>query len=113
MVNQSIQEEILNQLDKLPIEQQAQVLDFARALTRPEGRQGKDLLHFAGGLNLEDLSLMTQAIERDCDRSTPMTGSFLLDTNIVIALFAKEAVVQANLANAAEVFIPSIVLGDL
>src|SRR5947208_11270454 len=42
-----------------------------------------------------------------------MTGRFLLDTNIVIALFAKEAVVQANLANAAEVFIPSIVLGEL
>jgi tRNA(fMet)-specific endonuclease VapC len=42
-----------------------------------------------------------------------MTGRFLLDTNIVIALFAKEAVVQASLANAAEVFIPSIVLGEL
>ena len=42
-----------------------------------------------------------------------MTGRFLLDTNIVIALFANEAVVQANLANAAEVFIPSIVLGEL
>ena len=42
-----------------------------------------------------------------------MIGRFLLDTNIVIALFAKEAVVQANLANAAEVFIPSIVLGEL
>ena len=42
-----------------------------------------------------------------------MTGRFLLDTNIVIALFAKEAVVQANLANAAEVFTPSIVLGEL
>src|SRR2546423_15657859 len=42
-----------------------------------------------------------------------MTGRFLLDTNIVIALFAKEAVVQANLANAAEVFVPSTVLGEL
>src|SRR6266404_3571466 len=42
MTNQSIQEEILNQLDKLPVEQQAQVLDFARALTKPEGRQGKE-----------------------------------------------------------------------
>ena len=67
MVNQSIQEEILNQLDKLPIEQQAQVLDFARALTKPEGRQGKDLLSFAG-INIDDLSLMTQAIERDCEQ---------------------------------------------
>lgn len=42
-----------------------------------------------------------------------MTGRFLLDTNFVIALFANEAVVQAKLANAAEVFIPSIVLGEL
>jgi tRNA(fMet)-specific endonuclease VapC len=42
-----------------------------------------------------------------------MTGRFLLDTNIVIALFAKEAAVQANLADAAEVFVPSIVLGEL
>lgn len=68
MVNQSIQEEILNQLDKLPIEPQAQVLDFARALTKPEGRQGKDLLYFAGGINIDDLSLMTEAIERDCEQ---------------------------------------------
>ena len=58
MVNQTIQEEILNQLDKLPIEQQAQVLDFARALTKPEGRQGKDRLYFAGGINLDELSLI-------------------------------------------------------
>ena len=42
-----------------------------------------------------------------------MTGRFLLDTNIVIALFAKEAVVQANLADAAEVLVLSIVLGEL
>lgn len=52
MVNQSIQEETLNQLDKLYIEQQAQVLDFARALTKPEGRPAKDLLYFAGGINI-------------------------------------------------------------
>lgn len=68
MVIQSIQEEILHQLDKLPIEQQAQVLDFARALTRPEGRPGKDLSCFAGGIDIDDLSLMTQAIERDCEQ---------------------------------------------
>jgi tRNA(fMet)-specific endonuclease VapC len=42
-----------------------------------------------------------------------MSGKFLLDTNIVIAIFAKEAVVQASLANATEVFIASIVLGEL
>ena len=41
------------------------------------------------------------------------TGRFLLDTNIVIALFAKEAAVQQRLAEASEVFVPSIVLGEL
>jgi tRNA(fMet)-specific endonuclease VapC len=43
----------------------------------------------------------------------PMSGSYLLDTNIVIALFADEAVVKDNLAQASEIFIPSIVIGEL
>ena len=68
MVNQSIQNEIINHLDKLPIEQQIQVLDFARTLAKPLGRPGKDLLNFAGGINLDDLSVMTQAIEQDCEQ---------------------------------------------
>ena len=68
MVNQSIQKEIINQLDKLPIEQQIQVLDFARTLAKPVGRPGKDLLNFAGEINLDDLSLMNQAIEQDCEQ---------------------------------------------
>jgi tRNA(fMet)-specific endonuclease VapC len=42
-----------------------------------------------------------------------MNGRFLLDTNIVIALFADEAIVKDNLAQANEVFIPSIVIGEL
>jgi len=42
-----------------------------------------------------------------------MSGRFLLDTNIVIALFADEAIVKGNLAQANEVFIPSIVIGEL
>lgn len=41
-----------------------------------------------------------------------MSGRFLLDTNIVIALFADEAIVKDNLAQASEVFIPSIVIGE-
>src|SRR5882672_11279062 len=41
------------------------------------------------------------------------TGRFLLDTNIVIALFAREAAVQQRLADASEVFVPSIILGEL
>jgi tRNA(fMet)-specific endonuclease VapC len=42
-----------------------------------------------------------------------MSGRFLLDTNIVIALFADEATVKDNLAQASEVFIPSVVIGEL
>jgi tRNA(fMet)-specific endonuclease VapC len=42
-----------------------------------------------------------------------MNGRFLLDTNIVVALFAPEVAVQERLAEAAEVFVSSIVLGEL
>ena len=42
-----------------------------------------------------------------------MSGSYLLDTNTIIALFADEAVVKNKLAQAKEVFIPSIVIGEL
>jgi tRNA(fMet)-specific endonuclease VapC len=42
-----------------------------------------------------------------------MSGRYLLDTNIVIALFADEAAVKDRLAQADEVFIPSIVIGEL
>ena len=42
-----------------------------------------------------------------------MNGSFLLDTNIVIAILAKDPVIHQKLVAAGEVFIPSIVLGEL
>ena len=41
------------------------------------------------------------------------TGKFLLDTNIVIALFADDAAVKQRLSEANEVFVPSIVIGEL
>jgi tRNA(fMet)-specific endonuclease VapC len=41
-----------------------------------------------------------------------MSGSYLLDTNIVIALFADEIVVKNKLVEV-EIFVPSIVLGEL
>jgi len=42
-----------------------------------------------------------------------MSGRILLDTNIVIALFGREAVIEQRLAEAEEVFVSSIVLGEL
>ena len=42
-----------------------------------------------------------------------MSGRFLLDTNIVIAIFADEVIVKSSLAQASEVFIPSFVISEL
>jgi tRNA(fMet)-specific endonuclease VapC len=42
-----------------------------------------------------------------------MNGRYLLDTNIIIALFAGEAVVGDQIRQAQELFVPSIALGEL
>jgi tRNA(fMet)-specific endonuclease VapC len=42
-----------------------------------------------------------------------MNGSYLLDTNIVIALFGNDSGVLQQLSAASHIFIPSIVLGEL
>ena len=42
-----------------------------------------------------------------------MNGKFLLDTNIIIALFAGDTPIQKRLAQVEEVFVPSIVIGEL
>ncbi|MCK5387503.1 MAG: type II toxin-antitoxin system VapC family toxin [Gammaproteobacteria bacterium] len=42
-----------------------------------------------------------------------MNGKLLLDTNIMIAIFAGDAEVKTSLANANEVFVPSVALGEL
>jgi tRNA(fMet)-specific endonuclease VapC len=42
-----------------------------------------------------------------------MSGRYLLDTSILIALFADETLVKEKLAQASEVFIPSIAVGEL
>ncbi len=42
-----------------------------------------------------------------------MSGRYLLDTNIIIALFADDAAVKEQLAQADEVFASSIAIGEL
>jgi tRNA(fMet)-specific endonuclease VapC len=42
-----------------------------------------------------------------------MSGRYLLDTNIVIALFAEDVSIQKHIAKAREIFIPSMVIGEL
>ena len=43
----------------------------------------------------------------------PQSGKYLLDTNIVIAMFADEAELQERRQNADKVFFPSPVVGEL
>ena len=70
MLDPSLEKEILNQLDKLALEQQQQVLHFARALAtlKPLGVPGKELLRFAGMIELDDLHTIAQAIEEGCEK---------------------------------------------
>jgi len=42
-----------------------------------------------------------------------MGGRFLLDTNIIIALFADDTAIHKRIVQTKEVFIPSIVIGEL
>lgn len=42
-----------------------------------------------------------------------MSGRYLLDTNIIIGLFADEVAVKNRLAQADEIFVPSIAVGQL
>jgi hypothetical protein len=71
----SIAEEIAKAVNNLPPELQKKVLDYARGLdqdtkadNRPQGVPGKDLLRFAGTISKEDLKIMSQVIEEDCER---------------------------------------------
>jgi len=42
-----------------------------------------------------------------------MSGRCLLDTNVIVALFADEAAVKSQLSAAGEVFVPSVAIGEL
>ena len=62
-------QEIVEQLEKLTLGQQRQVLDFALELSgeSPKGISGKELVEFAAGLfPPEDIEQIRRAIEEDC-----------------------------------------------
>ena len=42
-----------------------------------------------------------------------MSGRYVLDTNVVIALFANDVAVVERITGADEVFVPSVVIGEL
>jgi hypothetical protein len=66
----SIKEEIVEQLDKLPIGLQKRVLDFTQALilSMPKGLSGKDIKKFVGIISPEDAKAIEEAIEEGCEQ---------------------------------------------
>ena len=69
-MNISIVEEVVEQLKVMPEHLQCQVLEFVRELVKAEvqGTPGPDLLRFAGSISPDDLQLMCEAIEQDCEQ---------------------------------------------
>lgn len=63
-------EELHQHLELLPITQQRQVLDFARALAvaRPRGVPGQSLLSLAGTIDAPNLAVISQAVREDCEQ---------------------------------------------
>ena len=66
----SLKDQLLNEFDKLSPDQQKEILDFAKSLTRPRGVPARSLRKFAGRISLEDIEKMEEAIE-DCERIDP------------------------------------------
>ncbi|MBL1175517.1 hypothetical protein [Pantanalinema sp. GBBB05] len=69
-MNTSIIEEVVEQLKVMPQHLQWQVLEFVQSLVKAEvrGTPGQQLLRFAGSIPSDDLQLMREAIEQDCER---------------------------------------------
>ncbi|APB33526.1 hypothetical protein GlitD10_1206 [Gloeomargarita lithophora Alchichica-D10] len=69
-MNIPIIDEVVEQLKVMPQHLQWQVLEFVRALAKVEvrGTPGQRLLRFAGSIPLDDLHLMREVIEQDCER---------------------------------------------
>ena len=66
----SILEQVIEQLKVMPQDLQWQVLEFARTLAGStiQGVPGWQLIRFAGAIPPDDIQLMREAIEQDCEQ---------------------------------------------
>ncbi len=66
----SIRDKVVEQLSRMPQSLQKQVLEFAKTLTDStvQGVPGSQLLRLAGTIPLDDIALMREAIEQDCEQ---------------------------------------------
>ena len=70
MTESVITKQLVEQVDRLPLESQRKVLDFAQALALalPKGVPGRSLLRFGGTIPADDLDAMSKAIQTDCEQ---------------------------------------------
>ena len=70
MRSTTVEKDIYELLGRLPIEQQRQVLEFARSLAtaRVHGVPGKDLLRFEGTISHEDLITIEHTVKEGCEK---------------------------------------------
>lgn len=66
----TVVEEVVAEVEALSDDLQRRVLKYARELrsNKPRGVPGKDLLRFAGMIAKDDLDLMSEAIEVECEQ---------------------------------------------
>ncbi len=70
-MNPSIIDEVFERLKVMPQSLQQQVLEFTKTLTDSntvKGVPGSQLLRFAGTIPLDELNLMSEAINQDCEQ---------------------------------------------
>jgi hypothetical protein len=65
-----ILDKLIEQLKIMPQDLQWRVLEFARTISGStiQGVPGRQLLRFAGSIPPDDVQLMRQAIEQDCEQ---------------------------------------------
>ena len=70
MENSTTFQEITKRLKTLSLEQQRQVLDFMLELSGEPPKQypGKNLLQLVGTISKDDLEIMKQTIEEECEQ---------------------------------------------
>lgn len=70
MKSHDLKEKLIKQLNKLDLEEQAKLLNYAQALvvTKFKATKGSKLLRFSGAIAKKDLELMEHFIQHDCER---------------------------------------------
>ena len=67
MTTETIKDNLISQIDKLPHDLQVRLFDIIKALTS-KGVEGKSLLRFEGFIPSNDLQLMSKTIEENCEK---------------------------------------------